>query len=204
MAKGFAAEQTLFYWLWWLGISDCKDLKYVYTDKGFIDILEMIPDMDNENEVLAKACGDCLTIIDIRKNASDIFSLRVNDIPVFRKDKGNDDGRSKLAWLTIKGACEFISNDKQAALQTYNEILSNEPNNVWALVYRAKIHASLGNKAAALADVSKRIELDNEEPDMAYEQKGDIYAMFGDVENEAVCRSEALGSRLDVFVDSLK
>ena len=79
--------------------------------------------------------------------------------------------------LQISGANKWHSGDYNGALDDFNKLIKEEPNNAYAYFSRASSLASLGKLQEAIDDADKAIELD---PNLAeaYENRGRVKAMM--------------------------
>tara|TARA_B100000475_G_C14997723_1_gene315019 strand:+ start:488 stop:1234 length:747 start_codon:yes stop_codon:yes gene_type:complete len=85
---------------------------------------------------------------------------------------------NKLNSLQISGEKKWHSGDFQGALEDFEKLIKEEPNNAYAYFSRASSLASLGKLQEAIDDANKAIELD---PNLAeaYENRGSVKAMTG-------------------------
>ena len=85
---------------------------------------------------------------------------------------------NKLNPLQISGEKKWHSGDFQGALEDFDKLIKEEPNNAYAYFSRASSLASLGKLQESIDASNKAIELD---PNLAeaYENRGIVKAMMG-------------------------
>ena len=83
----------------------------------------------------------------------------------------------ELNPLQISGEEKWHSGDYQGALEDFNELIKEEPNNAYAYFSRASALLGLNKPHEALDDANKAIELDPNIPE-AYETRGVAKAML--------------------------